>query len=59
MVENKKYIVSKNFNPIGKGKVARGTKIVDSRMKKDVKIARQRAKKGKGGKGGKRKGGRK
>jgi len=59
MKEDKKYVVSKNFSHIGKSKVPRHMKVVDSRMKKDLRIQKDRAKKsgkkgGKGGKGGKK-----
>lgn len=38
MKEEKKYLVSKNFSHIGKAKVPRHMKVVDKRMKKDLKI---------------------
>ena len=39
MKEDKKYIVNKNFNTGGgKSKVGRNTKLVDKRMKKDIKL---------------------
>jgi len=53
MKEEKKYMVSKNFSHIGKSKVPRHIKVVDRRMKKDLKIQKARAKKAK--KGGKKK----
>ena len=53
MKEEKKYMVSKNFSHIGKSKVPRHIKVVDRRMKKDLKIQKARAKKAK--KGGEKK----
>ena len=48
MKEDKKYIVNKNFNTGGgKSKVARNTKLVDKRMKKDIKLEKAKAKKNK------------
>ena len=45
-IEEKKYVVNKTFNHhSGKTKVPRNMKLVDSRMKKDTKIQKQKAKK--------------
>ena len=44
MKEEKKYVVSKNFNHVGKSKVPRHMKVVDKRMKKDLKMQKIRAK---------------
>lgn len=65
--EEKKYVVNRNFNGVkGKYNAPRNVKLVDSRMKKDLKKDRARAKKekrkggrkgGKGGKGSKKAGG--
>jgi AdoMet-dependent rRNA methyltransferase SPB1 len=38
MKEEKKYVVSKNFSHIGKANVPRHMKVVDKRMKKDLKM---------------------
>lgn len=44
MKEEKKYIVSKNFSHVGKANVPRNMKIVDKRLKKDLKMQKIRAK---------------
>jgi len=48
--EEKKYVVTRNINSSGKARVARGTKMVDSRMKKDVKREKAKARASKKGK---------
>ena len=35
--EDKKYVVNRNFNRSGKGRNSRNVKMVDKRLKKDVK----------------------
>ena len=35
--EDKKYVVSRNFNSAGSAKVTRGVKMVDKRLKKDLR----------------------
>jgi len=50
--EEKKYVVSRNFNNIGGGKTPRNTKAVDKRMKKDRRALKARAKKDKKNNGG-------
>jgi len=54
--EEKKYVVTRNIHQSGKVRVARGVKMVDSRMRKDLKRdqAKSRANK-KGKKFGKKK----
>ena len=52
--EEKRYVVSRNFNNTGSNKTPRGVKAVDRRMKKDKKIKKQREKKNKKN-GGRRK----
>lgn len=54
--EEKRYVVSRNFNNVGSSKTPRGTKAVDKRMKKDRRAQKAKAKrdKKKGG-GGRRK----
>ncbi len=52
--EEKKYVVSRNFNNIGSNKTPRGTKAVDKRMKKDRRMEKARMKRDKKG-GGRRK----
>jgi AdoMet-dependent rRNA methyltransferase SPB1 len=52
--EEKKYVVSRNFNNVGNSKTPRGTKAVDKRMKKDKRMEKARAKRGKKN-GGRRK----
>lgn len=47
MKEEKKYVVSKNFSHVGKSKVPRNMKVVDKRMKKDLKNQKSKAKKAK------------
>ena len=43
--EEKKYVVNKSFNHhTGKTKTPRGVKMVDGRMKKDLKIEKARSK---------------
>jgi hypothetical protein len=44
MKEEKTYVVSKNFNQGGKSKVPRNMKVVDKRMKKDLKMGKLREK---------------
>lgn len=53
--EEKKYVVSRNFNNVGGKKTPRGTKAVDKRMKKDRRAAKAKAKRDKKSGGGKRK----
>lgn len=55
MKEQKKYVVSKNFSHVGKAKVPRHMKVVDKRMKKDLRIQKAKAKKEKKHGSGKRK----
>ncbi|CDW82321.1 pre-rrna processing protein ftsj3 [Stylonychia lemnae] len=56
MKEDKKYVVSKSFSHVGKAKVPRHMKVVDKRMKKDLKMQKIREKQAKHrGKGGKKK----
>lgn len=52
-VEEKKYVVSRNFNNVGSRKTPRGTKAVDRRMKKDTRAAKAKNKRDKKG-GGRR-----
>lgn len=42
--DKKQYVVSKNFSHVGKAKVPRNMKIVDKRLKKDLKMQKIRAK---------------
>lgn len=44
--EEKKYVVNRSFNSIQGKKTGRGTKVVDSRMKKDNRNLKARARKG-------------
>lgn len=54
--EEKKYVVSRNFNNVGGTKTPRGTKAVDARMKKDMRATKAKAKRDKKhGGGGRRK----
>lgn len=50
--EEKKYVVSRNFNNVGGHKTPRGTKAVDKRMKKDRRADKARAKRDKKSNGG-------
>jgi hypothetical protein len=45
--EEKKYIVTKNVHQASKGKTARNVKVVDKRMRKDLKINKAKVKKAK------------
>ena len=45
--EEKRYVVSRNFNNVGGKGTPRNVKAVDARMKKDKRIAKARAKKNK------------
>ena len=47
--EEKTYVVNKSFNASKGGKAPRGTKIVDSRLKKDNRNGKIKAKKQKKG----------
>ena len=55
-MEEKRYVVSRNFNNTGNSKTPRGTEAVDRRMKKDKRATKAAAKKAKKiGGGGRRK----
>lgn len=43
--EDKQYVVSKNFSNVGKSKIPRHMKVVDKRMRKDLKHNKAKAKK--------------
>ena len=47
--EEKTYVVNRSFNASKGGKTPRGTKIVDSRLKKDERNNKRKAKKPKKG----------
>lgn len=47
MKEEKKYVVSKNFSNVGGARAPRHIKVVDKRMKKDLRMQKIREKKAK------------